>query len=70
MDQALKRVSEVDAERDEYVRHMFGETVDDARDYDLVINSDDFGVADIAIIIEAALARVHMEGAKSVQAGE
>ena len=70
LDQALKRVSEVDAERDEYVRHMFGETVDDARSYDLVINSDDFGVADIAIIIEEALARVHVEGVKSVQAGE
>jgi cytidylate kinase len=51
IDAARKLVETVDQQRAEYLREIYGENIDESSDYDIVINSDHFDVAQMVGLI-------------------
>lgn len=54
VDAARQRIDEVDRERAEYIRELYGEHAGDSRNFDLTLNTDTFTVDQaVALILEA-----------------
>lgn len=57
-DEAVKRVTRSDIERERFVRDLFGKNINDPSYYDMVINTGGMGLSDAAdLIVEAAKKR-------------
>ena len=57
LEQAREKVQQIDEERETFHRRLFGRAVDDPLNYDLVLNTSDFGVEESAAIVAEAYRR-------------